>query len=95
MITFSIAMVAFGYSFSRDVLDIHHSYSQKISSNEITVYKSTAQAIHDGVADYTFNHEVPLKDKDIKKIANLDNIETVEWRYDCLEPNYEFNEDIK
>lgn len=25
----------------------------------------------------------------------MDNIETVEWRYDCLEPNYEFNEDIK
>ena len=67
MITFSIAMVAFGYSFSRDVLDIHHSYSQKISSNEITVYKSTAQAIHDGELIIHLIMRFLLKTKTSKK----------------------------
>lgn len=89
-----ISVVGFEISYFKEIKEYQKNIIDEMNSNELLVYKASEHAVNGEYVMYTYGHEKPISDEDIAKINKINNIESIEWRYDDQEPNYSFNYDI-
>ena len=89
-----ISVVGFEISYYKEIKEYQKNIIDGMNSSELLVYKASEHAVNGEYVMYTYGHEKPITDEDLAEINKIKYIESVEWRYDDLEPNYEFNNDI-